>query len=185
MKIVEIRRHSKRDAEGNLSREGKALCAKAGKTLETGYTVFISSSKPRAIQTLQAFGAAEHKVDDRFTALPGNKIARYEKKAEKKAKKKSLTLLQSYFKVKEIKRVLRKVGKDVLAAIQDVARNLSEDGKALIVSHGGTIEPAVLAAIGGDFSLKAMGGEELKECEGAKFYFESDRLARVDVIRLL
>ncbi len=182
MKVVEVRRHSLRDKEGNLSEEGRKLAQKAALTLEGNYNKIISSPSARAIQTAEAFGFKNIEKDDRFGGLPSEKITPHEGKVEETRTAKNLTLLQAYYEVPETRMILEEWGKNFLQSIISVSKELPDGGRALIVSHSGSIEPATLAALNKS-SLNEIGGQ-FSECEGAKFFVHGDEIIRVDIIRL-
>jgi len=184
MKVVEIRRHSIRGSDDTLSEEGRQLARKAGSTLEGKYLYCYTSPKKRAIQTLEEFGYTVFKVDERFGPLPGEKIRPFEDRAKKIVENQKLTLLEAFFEIGELHPILEEKGRELIEAVKRICRELPDDGRALVVSHGGAIEPAALLALGKDFSLNVLGGE-LLECEGVRFFVEGDSVKRIDVIRLV
>lgn len=182
MKWVELRRHSFRDDAGNLSPKGREVAERAAMTLAGPYQVYYSSSKPRAIQTIEAMGGHDVKVDDRFGLGWASKIAPFEPQAQAAMKEKGIGLLDAYLEIPEIQAILKETAQEVLEAVIDVASRLPEGGKALVGTHGGTIEPAVLLALG-DFHLKAV-GKPLAECEGVRFLVDRGTIVGVEVLRL-
>jgi len=184
MKVVEVRRHSIRGSDDTLSEEGRQLARKAGSTLEGKYLYCYTSPKKRAIQTLEEFGYAMFKVDEQFGSLPGEKIRPFEDRAKKIVENRKLTLLEAFFEMRELHPILEEKGRELIEAVKRICRELPDDGRALVVSHGGAIEPAAILALGRDFSLNVLGGE-LLECEGVRFFVEGDSVKRIDVIRLV
>jgi len=184
MKVVEIRRHSIRGSDDTLSEEGRQLASKAGSTLEGNYLRCYTSPKKRAIQTLGEFGYTLFKVDERFGPLPGEKIRPFEDRAKKMVENRKLTLLEAFFEIRELHLILEEKGREVIEAVRQICGELPDGGRALVVSHGGAVEPAALLALARGFSLNVLGGE-LLECEGMKFFFEGDSVKRIDVIRLV
>jgi broad specificity phosphatase PhoE len=182
MKIIEIRRHTFRDKEGHITEEGRRLIEFAKKTLLKKYSAFYSSPKIRAIETLEAFGFSNPILEDRFSTIS---IPReIDEHAIKIAKEENKSLLQSYFTIPECIKILENTGKKVIRAIKEIGDEINDDEAAFCISHGGTIEPAILIALGKDFSLEVI-GEELKECEGARFCIEEDKIISVEIIRLI
>jgi len=184
MKVVEVRRHSIRGGDDALSEEGRQLARKAGKTLEGKYLYRYSSPKKRAIQTLEEFGYTIFKVDERFGPLPGQEIRPFEDRVKKVVEDQKLTLLEAFFKVRALHPIMEEKGRQLIEAVKQICRELPDDERALVVSHGGSVEPAAILTLGKDFSLDVLGGE-LLECEGVKFFLERDSVKRVDVIRLV
>ena len=183
MKMVEIRRHSLADSQGNLSPEGIDVARAARRSLELGYIRLLSSPKARAVQTLTELGGEKIEYDDRFGTLPGDRLAPFDAKVKSLMSERKITLLQAYFEIAETRAILEEKGREMLQAVVDIARALPEGGKALIVSHGGSIEPAAILAMRREFSLQAIGGE-LGLCEGVRFFLEDDQVRRVDIVRL-
>ncbi|MFQ5585972.1 MAG: histidine phosphatase family protein [Thermodesulfobacteriota bacterium] len=182
MKVIEIRRHSIAGHDGNLTEEGLALARSAGQTLSGPFERVFASPKARALQTAEAFGFPSPEVVEELTTLSGEGFSPYQERIKWFASKK-LSLLESYFAVPEIMPLLKKHGTMVLDALSTIADDLPDGAAALAVSHGGTIEPAALIALGGEFELEAMGGE-LSCCEGVRFGYVHNRILLVETIRL-
>ncbi len=184
MKVVEIRRHSLTGEDKNLSDEGRELAQRAkASLLRERYDLVLSSPKARCLQTAEAFGFPEPKVDERFGTLPGEKLGPYDEQVRKLMEERGLSLLEAYFALPETRKVLEEKGREVVEAIIEVASSLPEGGSAFIVSHGGTIEPAALVALGGEFDLSVLGGG-LEPCEGVAFLVEGEEIKGVSIIRL-
>lgn len=77
---------------------------------------------------------------------------------------------------------LKLQGETFLAAIKRITRKLPEEGRALVVSHGGILEAAALHGCP-RYDLAELGGE-IGFCEGVVFKFDGDKLARSEVKRL-
>lgn len=182
MKILEVRRHSIADHDGKLTREGVTLARFACQTLITPFTRAFASPKPRAIETAGLFGFPSPEAVEDLTTLSSEKFSPYQERIEWFASK-GLSLLESYFAVPEIMPLLVNHGKKTLAALSRIANELTDGASALAVSHGGTIEPAALLALGGEFELETMGGE-LNYCEGVRFGYVDRTIVLVETIRL-
>ena len=183
MKQVELRRHSLRGPSGDLTEEGVSLARKAARRAGASYDAFRSSPARRARQTAAAFGGMEIKVDPRLGLLPGAELAPYDGRVHAVMETRRLGLLGAYLAIPEVHGILRRKGQAVLEAIQEMAATLPEGGRALAISHGGTIEPAALMARGGEFELSRIGGE-IGECEGARFDLEGGKIVAVEILRL-
>lgn len=183
MRRVELRRHSLRGPSGDLSEEGEALARKTAATAAIPYDAFFSSPARRAQQTASAFGGVDVRVDPRLGLLPGADLAPYDGRARALMERREIGLLAAYVALPEVHPTLRKKGEEVLEAIREIGAALPDGGCALAISHGGTIEPAALIALGGEFDLDAIGGD-LAECEGVRFDLEDGRVVSVEVIRL-
>jgi broad specificity phosphatase PhoE len=182
MNIVEVRRHAQRGEDGHIGAEGRATCEKARRSMEWPFDRYVASPKPRAVETLEALGAEGHETDERFGTLPHERLKPYEAEVRKLMEERDLTLLAAYCEHDETVGILSEKGLDVLAALRDLAARLPEGGKALVVSHSGTIEPAACMALGLDYG--DVFGADLDFCEGVRFYLEGDDILRVDVVRL-
>lgn len=182
MKIVELRRHSLRGEGKGLSPEGIELAKKASADLLATYARVIASEKQRAQETAEAFGFPEHEVDDRFSTIglaAGDPVA---EKAAQLQRERGLSILESWLALPEAVEAIRTQAEAYWQAVLDVARSLADDQAALIVSHGGAIEPAIMAGTG-QWSLDVLGGE--LECgEGVRLYFEGDELKDIEARRL-
>ena len=184
MKVVEVRRHSIRGSGDALSDEGRQLARRAQSTLEGKYKYCYTSPKKRAIETLEEFGYTIFKVDEWFGPLPGEKIRPFEDRAKKIVEDQKLTLLEAFFEIEELHPIMEEKGRELIEAVKRICRELPDDGRALVVSHGGAIEPAAILALEKGFSLEVLGGE-LLECEGVKFFLDGGLAKRLDVIRLV
>jgi broad specificity phosphatase PhoE len=182
MKTVEVRRHSIRGAGKNLSPEGVALAKKVRAELAPSYDLCITSSKERAMETMEAFGFTNYSIDDSFTTLDDSVLAKHRREIDEVASKKGCSTFYAVFEIPEAAEALRGAGQAYLKALKRVAHRLPDGGRALVVSHGGAIEPAALLGFS-VYHLREMGGE-LKPCEGAIFYIEADELTKVEIRRL-
>lgn len=179
--IFEVRRHSIRGQGDDLAPEGIELATRARPTLLDAYHACYTSPKGRCIQTLEAFGFRAYTIVAEFGTLP-RKLAEFDRQAQTIRERSGCTLLEAYFAIPGTHVVLEEFGNAFLAKLTELAEALPQGKNALAVSHGGSIEPAVVAAMP-DWSLQTMGGE-LRECEGARFRFENAILRGVEIVRL-
>ncbi len=183
MKIVEVRRHSIRDEGPHLSKEGIELADKVGKTLEKAYSYYVSSPKERAVETLEAFGIVDFEVSDDFLSVDDSELKKHKQKTKEIASEKGISKFEASFLFPEGKEALIEMGKTFLENVKKVANKIKHGEKALIVSHGGSIEPAALLGFD-EFSLHKMGGP-LDCCEGVIFFFdEQNQLQDVKIKRI-
>lgn len=179
---VEMRRHSVRDDAGNVSEAGKALVARALKASVGTYAVGCTSGKPRAVETAKLFGLADPQTDDRLAMMVMQEP--FERQARSLAEKKNISMLEAYFSIPGCRTQLRDTGKKALELVMETAARLKGGERALLVSHGGTVEPAALLGLQQEFSLSLLGGE-LGECEGVTFAVADGQILQVDVNRLV
>ncbi len=181
MRTVELRRHSERAPSGGLTKAGVELARDVASDLLPHYARVIASDKPRAQETAAAFGFPEQEVDGRFgtmaprlTGEAAGELARLQEQGH--------SILQSWLTVPAAVASLRPQAESYWEAVREVALSISEGGAVLIVSHGGAIEPAIMAGTG-NWSLAAFGGRELGSCEGVRLRFDGDQLAGIEMCR--
>jgi len=179
--VFEVRRHSLRGEGGSLSPEGIELARRASRTLVGNYHAAYSSPKQRAIETLRAFGFDEYHVVPEFGTLPAE-LAKHDRMADTLRERTGCTLLEAYLEIPATHLVLERFGNAFFERLCELAEHLPLGRNALAVSHGGSIEAAILAAVP-EWTLADIGGE-LKECEGALFCFEDRLFRRVEIRRL-
>jgi broad specificity phosphatase PhoE len=180
MKYVEVFRHSARGEGKGLSEEGRELARRARTLLAPHYDLCVSSPKERARETLEAFGFERYEVDDAFTAV--NPWEPFDANVSKLARDRGILPLAACWEIPEALSYLKLQGETFLGAVKRVARGLPEDGRALVVSHGGILEAAALHGCT-LYELAELGGE-IAFCEGVVFKFAGDALVGIEVKRL-
>ncbi len=180
MKNVEVFRHSKRGEGKGLSEEGRELARRARALLAPHYDLCVSSPKERARETMDAFGFDRYEVDEAFTAV--NPWEPFDAQVAKLAKERGIIPLAACWEIPEALSYLKMQGETYLGAVKRVARKLPEDGRTLVVSHGGILEAAALHACA-RYELSDLGGE-IGFCEGVVFKFEGESFAGIEVKRL-
>ena len=179
--IVEVRRHSLRGEGDALSSEGVELARRAAATLVGRYAAAFSSPKQRCIETIRLFGATEFRVVPEF-GLPPAELTDHDRHAEALRTRAGCSLLAAYLAIPATHLILERFGSAFYEKLCAIAGDLPPGRNALVVSHGGSVEPAILAAMP-DWTLESLGGE-LRECEGALFHFDGGILKRVELRRL-
>ena len=180
MKYVEVFRHSKRGEGKGLSEEGRELAHQARSLLASHYDLCISSPKERARETLEALGFERYDLDEAFTAV--NPWEPFDSEISKLAKERGMIPLRACWEHPEALNYLRLQGETLLAAVKRIARKLPEEGRALVVSHGGILEAAALLGTP-RYDLDEIAGE-VGFCEGVVFTIDGDKLTAVEVKRL-
>jgi broad specificity phosphatase PhoE len=180
MKHVEVFRHSKRGEGKGLSEEGRELARRARTLLAAHYDLCVSSPKERARETLEAFGFDRYEVDEAFTAV--NPWEPFDAEVSKLAGQRGIIPLAACWEIPEALSYLRLQGETFLGAVKRIARGLPEDGRALVVSHGGILEAAALLGCA-TYALESMGGE-IGFCEGVVFRIAGEQLIEVELRRL-
>ncbi len=180
MKYIEVFRHSKRGDGKGLSEEGRELARRARALLARHYDFCVSSPKERARETLEAFGFERYEFDGAFTAV--NPWEPFDKEVSKLARERGIIPLAACWELSEALNYLRMQGETFLSALKRLARKLPEEGRALVVSHGGILEAAALHGCP-RYHLDEIGGE-IGFCEGVVFELDDEKLAGIEVKRL-
>ena len=180
MRYVEVFRHSKRGEGKGLSEEGRELARRARSLLAARYDLVISSPKERARETVEALGFERYVVDEAFTAI--NPWEPFDAQISQLAMERGIPPLAACWEIPEALIYLRMQGGTFLGAVKRVARKLPEEGRALVVSHGGILEAAALLGCT-RYHLNELGGE-IGFCEGVVFAFEGENLRGIEVKRL-
>ena len=182
MKWVELRRHSLVDKEKNVPPAGLELAQWVRGQLNLNYEACYCSPLVRCRQTIEAFGFHEYKVDEAFKVLSGDRLKPLMPQVNEIVRAEGLSFLEAFFKVPQAMDIIKERADQCLEGIRRVAGELSDSGSALIVSHGGTIEPAALLAKG-TWDLKDIGGP-LNECEGVVFKFDGEEIVDIYTARI-
>jgi len=182
MRVVEVRRHAERDANEDLTADGLEQCATAKRTLEFPYNAYVISPAKRAKLTMEAFGGGAATVEERIAPRPRPPFEPFQRRHEELMAA-GMDAVTAWFAIPEASPALVELGRAAVAAVRDIAAKLPEGGRALAVSHGGTIEPFTVAALGRPYR-SIFGNRELENCEGVKAYVLEGRVSRVDIVRM-
>jgi len=179
--IFEVRRHSLRGEGDGLSAEGLELARRAAATLVGGFAAVYSSPKLRCVETLKAFGFESYRVIPELGTLPAS-LRDHDHHVDALRSRTGCTFLEAYLAIPATHLILEAFGEALFAKLCQLVADLPAGRNALAVSHGGSIEPAVLAAMP-DWTLDDLGGE-LRECEAALFHFTDTIFKGVELRRL-
>lgn len=173
MRSVEVRRHSLREPLGDhLSPEGVELVHRVAPTLPRMDRV-VTSAKVRAIETAEGLGLPIDRTIRELGQIPDEVQARVDE-ANPRSFAEYVVL------------VARNAGIRAFAASQvELWRSeldpLPEEGRLLVVSHGGIIELGAAAAVPEE---ARRWGAPLSVLEGIRLFWDGDRCARGEVLRL-
>ena len=173
MRSVEVRRHSLRESHGDhLSPEGVELAYRTAPTLPRMDRV-VTSAKVRAIETAEALGLRVDRTIRELGQIPDEVQARVDE-ANPRSFAEYVTLIG------------RNDGIRAFAASQvELWRSeldrLPEEGRLLVVSHGGIIELGAAVAVPEE---ARRWGVALSVLEGVRLFWDGDRCARGEVLRL-
>lgn len=179
MRWLEVRRHSltkKGTARGHgshLSAEGVALARTVGGQLGP-FARVLTSLAPRAIETAVAMGfAVDDTIDLPSGYIPGQ-VGQHQQ----------WTWPEPYVSYGELIGSggdLAKVAHAHADHWAATVHGLPDGATALVVSHGGTIEPALVACLPG--SNHAMWGAPFSHCDGARLGYNNGRFVTVQFRR--
>jgi broad specificity phosphatase PhoE len=179
MRWLEIRRHSftkKGEARGrgsHLSAEGVALARAVSATMGP-FSHVIASPVPRTLETALAMGFA---VDDMADMPSGYVPGEVEHHAQ-------WAWHQPYLRYAELIAQgggLARVGKTMREFLFNVVTALPEGAAALVISHGGTIEPTLVACL--PQADHAAWGVPMGHCDGARLAYDSGAFTRIELLR--
>jgi broad specificity phosphatase PhoE len=178
MRLLEIRRHARRERPGqHLIQRGVDMARTLGKELGP-FDLVVTSPLARCVETAVAMGfavsaerptlAGEDGLGESVPGLPDDfdwddGYAGFGR-----------LLLQS--------EPFATFARGQAAIWLDVARALPERGRALIVGHGGAIEGGAVAAFP-DADHVAW-GRTVRHCEGALIGVEDDRFVSMEILRV-
>jgi broad specificity phosphatase PhoE len=178
MRLLEIRRHARRERPGqHLVQRGVEMARTLGATLGP-FDRVVTSPLPRCVETAVAMGFA---VDEDRSTLAGSD-----------GRGESVPGLPDDFDwdggYAAFGRLLAHGGPFAdfawgqAAVWLDIARALPEDGRALIVGHGGALEAGAVAAF--PDTDHAAWGRTARHCEGVLVGVDGDRFVSIDVLRV-
>lgn len=179
MRWLEVRRHSltrKAQARGSgshLSAQGVALARAVGE--ELGYVAYVvTSTSPRAIETAVAMGyAVDETVDLPSGYVPGE-ADHHDQWSWPKP-------YVAYASLIRRGRGLAGVARAHREAWERVVGNRSDDEVLLLISHGGAIEPTLVACL--PDADHASWGAPFAHCDGARLTFDGAKFVAVEFIR--
>jgi broad specificity phosphatase PhoE len=177
MRLLEVRRHARRERPApHQIQRGVTMARKLGKTLGP-FDRVVSSPLPRCIETAVAMGFA---VDEECPALAGDDV-----KGESFPGLDDVDWDDGYA---AYGRLYARGGPfaafaDGQAAVwREMARTLPEDGRGLVIGHGGFIEAGAVACF--PDADHAAWGRTVRHCEGVLLRFEDDAFAEVEILRM-
>lgn len=172
MRTVEMRRHTMRVKPGrHLSQAGVDLARRTGNQMGP-FDRVITSTVARAYETAIAMGFAVDQQDDRlrsFGVIVDAEIA-WDAGFAAWSHAVSAGRAAAHFAHRQA------------AMLGELAASLPERGRALVITHGGFVEVAAVAAL--PRADHAVWGAVCDYCEGAVFCFEGDQVIAVDVVRV-
>jgi broad specificity phosphatase PhoE len=172
MKYLEVRRHSMRSQAGeHLSQEGVNLARRVGTEMGP-FDAVITSTLPRSFETAIAMGFAVDKQDEQLNIM-GDEVT-----AE-------IHWTESFARFAG---VIGQGGATAHFAHEQaefwklIVQSLPENGKGLIITHGGIIEAGAVACLPEDQHSKW--GPACGYCEGIALTFDDGRFTKGEILRV-
>jgi broad specificity phosphatase PhoE len=180
MRSLEVRRHSltrkgpDRGRGSHLSAEGVALARQVGGSLGP-FARVVTSASPRAVETALAMGFA---VDDTLELPSGyvpGEVGHHDQWQWPRPFRTYAELIAGGGGVAAVAEAHRRGWAGVVAAVPDGAA-------ALVVGHGGGIEPGLVACL--PDADHGSWGAPPGHCEGARLGFDGGRFVTVELRRV-
>jgi broad specificity phosphatase PhoE len=163
MRVLDIRRHTMRRKPGaHLSREGIALARLVGEDAQP-YDLVVTSTIPRAVETAIAMGFEVDRCVEELGLLPDAVHA-------------EVGWPRPFTHIADAVAAggpAARFAEEQARLWQDIAGQVPEGGRALIVSHGLFVELGAVATL--PDADHAAWGEAIGYCEGIRVDYDGDR----------
>lgn len=174
MRVIEHRRHSMRAKPGqHLSQQGVDLARAVGEGMGPFHLV-VTSSLPRAYETAIAMGFAVDEQVPWLSNLPDG----FEDEVPWDAGISRIAAVARSLPEGAVAQFARKLA----AFHRDLAARLPENGRALVISHGGIVETSAVGCKP-DEDYTAW-GPAFGYCEGVRMYFAGTACVRIEPLRV-
>ena len=177
MRLLEVRRHARRERPAqHLVQRGVQMARTLGKQLGP-FDLVVSSPLARCVETAVAMGFAVDEdcpelagADVRGESFPGIDDVDWD------------AGYADFARLFEQGGAFADFAREQAELWLGIARRLPEDGRALVVGHGGFIESAAVAAF--PDADHASWGRTVRHCEGVLVGVDGDRFVSVEVLRV-
>jgi broad specificity phosphatase PhoE len=172
MHTFEIRRHSHRHVpQPHLSQTGVDLARRAGEGLGK-FDRVVTSTIPRAFETAIAMGYAVDEQIGQLCMMSDEVTATIQWNAG----------FTAWLKAAQDSPLVAHYAQAMADVLHSIRRTLPDDGRALIISHGGIVEACVVGCVpaGMRFADDAACGY----CEGARLTFDGDAVVKIKMLRV-
>jgi len=172
MRVLEHRRHSRRDPVGiHLNREGIELAQRIARTLGR-FDRVVTSPKPRAIETAQALGFTVDAVLPELAVMPDDVGLSIDELNPRS--------FADYVRIVARSESMAEYAVGQATLMREELERLPDGGRLLMVSHGGIIEFGAAAARADD----AMAwGEPVDYLEGIRLSLSRGEWVRGEILR--
>ncbi len=172
MRTLEIRRHSHRNVpQPHLSQTGVDLARRAGEGLGH-FDRVVTSTVPRAFETALAMGYAVDEQIEQLAMMSDEVTAVISWNAG----------FTAWLNAAQQSQIVKQYTRTMAEVLRSIVRALPDDGRALIISHGGIVEACAAGCLPTDtrFTDDAPCGY----CEGVRLTFDSDTAIRFEMLRV-
>ncbi|HLD25007.1 MAG TPA: histidine phosphatase family protein [Patescibacteria group bacterium] len=139
MKEILVLRHAEKDANGNLTEEGKGRASDFRKQLGH-FDLIYSSDKPRAVETAMLLTGNQPIIDVRASALPFS--PEEIRSTHEQGALHAFGIAGALFDSDTYRPKIVEKGKALVGLIQEALNKLADNGRALIISHDGVMVAA-------------------------------------------
>jgi broad specificity phosphatase PhoE len=172
MKTIEHRRHSMRSKPGkHLSQPGVTLARRVGEEMGS-FDWVTTSTVTRAYETAVAMGFAVNGRSDLLSTMDDLVSSEADWDA-------GFSVVATAARRKGH---LWRFSQELAALLAGMAESLPENGRGLVVSHGGIVEISVVGCLP-DLDYDPW-GSAAGYCEGVRLYWEADGWRRAEPIRV-
>jgi broad specificity phosphatase PhoE len=172
MRTLEIRRHTHRNIpQPHLSQLGVDLARRASEGLGR-FDRVITSTVPRAFETAIAMGYAVDEQIDQLSTMSGDVAAEIQWNAG----------FTAWLKAAQNSSVVAQYAQTMADLLRSNVRALPDDGRALIISHGGIVEASVIGCL--PTNTRFADDAACGYCEGARLTFDGDTVISFEMLRV-
>jgi broad specificity phosphatase PhoE len=171
MPVIEHRRHSWRHPDGkHLTQQGVDLARRVGETMGK-FDLVLTSKLPRAYETAIAMGYAVDRKEELLSEL-----------VDLEPELDWELGCAEFARAVRLGNLTAKVSSQYARFLREVAGELSPEGRALLVSHGGMIEVGVVGLLP-EYDYGAW-GPACERCEGVRMQFDGDVCVSAEILRV-
>ena len=171
MRTLEIWRHSHRHVpHPHLSQTGVELARRVGEGLDR-FDRVVASTMPRAFETAIAMGFAVDEQIEQLSLMSDDVAVVISWNAGYAA----------WAQAAQSDPVVARYTQALGSLLRSIMRALPDDGRALIISHGGIVEASTIGCLPPGMPI---GGAACGYCEGLRLTFDDETLIQVEVPRV-
>jgi broad specificity phosphatase PhoE len=171
MRVLEVRRHTMRAMPGqHLTQAGVDLARRIGNTLGP-FDRVVTSTLPRAFETAIAMGFTVNEQLEQLSMMDSAVADEINWAAGFAAWARAISQ----------GRAAARFAHAQAETLRDIVRTLPEDGRALVISHGGIVEAGAIGCWPPDRPVPDEA--YCNYCEGVRLTFDGDKVIDVAILR--